>query len=211
MLDDQSKRLGQLYLELCTWRDRHRDGRTIGVEMRAMSNSVGKALIFVWLVLNAALGFGSDVSKLPRKLGSLDLGMSIEAFKKAKRAEPSSCATCAAGEQYSEIPLTALPQTQDYLDTLGFSRPSHKATVNCFFYRGRLYSIRIGEFGVSPKEIAAHLSPVVGPPKDSRSLNGEQEITWLDPKTAFVVSGTKDGFTDVIAADIKIQRMVDKQ
>jgi hypothetical protein len=111
-----------------------------------MPSPVSKVLIMMCMVLNTTLALGSDESKLPRTFGSLHLGMSIEAFKKATRVAPSSCATCATGEQYSEILLTALPQTQAYLGTLGFSRPSPKATVNCFFFRDRLYSIRIGEF-----------------------------------------------------------------
>jgi hypothetical protein len=133
--------------------------------------------------------------------------MPVKEFKKATGAEPSGCATCVDGEQYSELTLNALPTTRAFLERLGFSNPGADATVDCFFYKDRLYLIRVGDFNVSSKVVEPRVAAAFGPPTDSSSNNGVLQTTWSDAKTTMVVSGT-GAFTDVIMADVKVQRLV---
>ena len=149
----------------------------------------------------------SDTARLPRTFGSIDLGMTVTQFRQITNNKPSGCATCVEGEKLSEIPLTSLPETKAFFEQLGFRNADESTTVSCFFFKDRLYLIRVGEFGISSTQIARKLSRSFGPPDKSSSSNATV-IMWSDKRTAMTVSDIGAGTTDIIVVDTQIQALL---
>ncbi|MCE5194339.1 MAG: hypothetical protein LLF28_02620 [Nitrospiraceae bacterium] len=185
--------------------------------------------ILVITILFGTLANTEQKNKLPRSYGPLYLGMSVKEFKKIfVGVDLARCVHCAEEELEADLCITKESRSTNLCDNVNpikfkdayvTFQPNELKTnkITCFFYKGVLYDIVMGNIAAKVGSVKEHYIKDLGKPTaDAVWDTGLSQLRWEHASTMLSVTfatektskKNDDDFIEIRYTDLKILKQL---